>query len=99
MTRRISEVCLLAVMLWSILASAVLAKDIRLIENDRTDYRIVVARGSSATDNLAASELQGYLMQMSNVFLPMDRRNTLWWAQRLLPVWALSFRSRTQTSL
>ena len=48
--------------------------EIHLIEDGSTDYRVVVAPNATSIEVFAAQELQGYIMQMSNVFLPMDRR-------------------------
>jgi len=51
-----------------------LEQQIHLIKDGSTDYRIVVAPNAASIEEFAAQELQGYIMQMSNVFLPMDRR-------------------------
>jgi tetratricopeptide (TPR) repeat protein len=50
-------------------------EQIQLIEEGSTNYRIMVGPGASPTEEFAAQELQGYLMQISGVFLPMAPRN------------------------
>lgn len=52
-----------------------LAEQIQLVGNDDTTYRIMLAPGASPVEEFAAQELQGYIMQVSNVFLPMAARN------------------------
>jgi len=51
-----------------------LEQQIHIIKDGSTDYRIVVASNAASIEVFAAQELQGYIMQMSNIFLPMDRR-------------------------
>ena len=41
--------------------------DIQLIEEGSTYYRIMLGPGASPIDEFAAQELQGYVMQISNV--------------------------------
>jgi len=47
---------------------------IHLIEDGRTDYRIIVEPSAASIEMFAARELQGYVMQVSGVFLPLDRQ-------------------------
>jgi len=61
---------LILIPVWSSTGSQ---EQIRLIEGDRTDYRIIIASDASPTEVFAAQELQGYVAQVTGVFLPMDQ--------------------------
>ena len=50
-------------------------EQIHLIGYGSTDYRIMLGPGASPIEEFAAQELQGYVMQVSSVFLPMAPRN------------------------
>jgi len=51
------------------------AERIQLVKDGSTDYRIMLGPGASPVVEFATQELQGYVMQISNAFLPMASRN------------------------
>lgn len=57
---------------------------LQIVEDGKTPYRIVIGPNASPTEDFAAHELQGYIMQMSGVFLPMDRGNAPVAGKRIL---------------
>ncbi len=59
-------------------------EQLQIVEDGKTPYRIVVGPGASPTEDFAAHELQGYIMQISGVFLPMDRGNVPVAGKRIL---------------
>ncbi len=59
-------------------------EQLQIVEDGKTSYRIVVGPGASPIEDFAAHELQGYVMQMSGVFLPMDRGNVPVAGKRIL---------------
>jgi hypothetical protein len=59
-------------------------EQLQIVEDGKTPYRIVIGPGASPTEDFAAYELQGYIMQMSGVFLPMDRGNVPVAGKRIL---------------
>lgn len=59
-------------------------EQLQIVEDGKTPYRIVIGPNASPTEDFAAHELQGYVMQMSGVFLPLDRGNVPVAGKRIL---------------
>ncbi|MFC1714006.1 DUF4838 domain-containing protein [Candidatus Poribacteria bacterium] len=66
---------ILALMIGCVWQAAGSDEQIELIRDGITDYNIMIGRGASPIEEFAAQELQGYVMQVTNVFLPMAPRN------------------------
>ncbi|MBD3184149.1 DUF4838 domain-containing protein [Candidatus Poribacteria bacterium] len=46
-----------------------------IVLDGKTEYRILLGSNFTSVDEFAAQELQGYVMQSSGVFLPLDKGN------------------------
>jgi len=79
-------ILLLSFLVFSLALSQVQGAEaqLQIVEDGKTPYRIVIGPGASPTEDFAAHELQGYIMQMSGVFLPMDRGNVPVAGKRIL---------------
>jgi len=71
-----AKTSILLLLLLMIVCKAVgIEEQIPLIRDGGTNYRIMVSPGASPVEAFAAQELQGYVMQISSVFLPMAKGN------------------------
>jgi len=79
-------ILLLSFLVFSLALSQVQGAEaqLQIVEDGKTPYRIVIGPGASPTEDFAAHELQGYIMQMSGVFLPMDKGNVPVAGKRIL---------------
>jgi len=69
---KINLSCLLFIV-YIALCNSAYAEGLCLVENGSTSYRILIGPGTPPTEEFAAQELQGYVMQISGAFLPLDQ--------------------------
>ncbi len=72
---RMFALWVLTLMIGCVWQAAASDEQIQLIRDGITDYKIMLGPGASPIEEFAAQELQGYVMQVTNVFLPMAPRN------------------------